>query len=95
MPGKCRSKNKTQFVYCLIFIQTGCKAKPHSSVGGIQDSKTGCRWFDPWLGKYYFQGLMIVIATEYIFLSPQSMVSTMIMWESSHRLGTNIVQNTG
>ena len=41
-------------------------AWPHSSVGSIADLKTGGRWFDPRLGQYSFQGLMIVIATGFI-----------------------------
>ena len=48
--------------------------------------KDGC-WFDPWLIQYSFRELMIVIATGFTPLSPLSIVSTMIMWESSHRLG--------
>ena len=26
--------------------------KPHSSVGSVQDLRTGGRWVDPWLGQY-------------------------------------------
>ena len=58
---------------------------PRSSVGGIADLKTGGGWFNPWLGQYSFGGLMIVIATGFIPLSPLSplsIVSTMVMWES-------------
>ena len=40
-----------------------------------------------WLGQYYFQRLMIVIATGFIPLSLLSIVLTMVMWESSQRLG--------
>ena len=40
-------------------------------------------WFDPRLGQYSFRGLMIVIATGFIPLSPLSVVSKMVMWESS------------
>ena len=35
----------------------------HSSGGSIADLKTGGCWFDPRLGQYSFQGLIIVIAT--------------------------------
>ena len=46
------------------------------------------------LGQYSFPGLMKVIATGFIPLSPLSIVSTMIMWESSQWLGKNIVRST-
>ena len=55
--------------------------------------RTGGRWFDPRLGQYSFRGLMIVIATGFIPLSPLSVVLTMVMWESSHRLGKNTVRS--
>ena len=58
-------------------------AKPYSLVGGVADLSTGVRWFDPWLGQYFFQGLMFVIVTGFIPLSLLSFVSIMIMWESS------------
>ena len=58
-------------------------AKPHSSVSSLADLRTGGSWFDPRLGQYSFQGLMIVIATGFIHLSLLSIVSTMVMWESS------------
>ena len=38
---------------------------------------------------------MILIATGFIPLSPLSIASTMVMWESSQWLGRNIVQSTG
>ena len=69
-------------------------AKPHSSVGSFEDLRAG-RWFDPWLGHYSFRGLIIVIATGFIPLSPLSVVLTMVMWESSQSLGKNIVRCTG
>ena len=43
------------------------------------DLRTGGRWFDPRLGQYSFRGLIIVIATGFIPLSPLSVVSTMVM----------------
>ena len=69
---------------------------PHSSVGSLQDLRTGGRWFNPRLGQNSFQGPMIIIATGYIPLSRPSIVSTMVMWEeTSQWLGKNIVQSTG
>ena len=44
-------------------------AEPHSSVGSIQDLSTRGRWFDPRLGQNSFQGLTIVVTTEFIPLS--------------------------
>ena len=41
----------------------------------------------------YGRGLMIVIATEFITLSPLSVVSTMVLWESSQWLVKNIVRS--
>ena len=70
-------------------------AEPHSSVGSVAHLRAGGRWFDPRLGKYSFRGLMIVIATGFIPFSPLSVVSTMVMWESSQWLGKNIVRSTG
>ena len=69
--------------------------EPHSTVGSVVDLRTGGCWFDPWLSQYSFRGLMIVIATGFIPLSQQSVVSTMVKWESSQWLGKNIVQSTG
>ena len=70
-------------------------AEPHSSVGSIADLRTGSRWFDPRLGQCSFRGLVIVIATGFILLSPLSIVLTLVMWESSQWLGKNIVQSSG
>ena len=58
----------------------------HSSVGSVADLRRGGCWFDPWLSQYSFQGLMIVIVTGFIPLSPLSVVSTMVMLESSQGL---------
>ena len=60
-----------------------------------EDLRTGSRWFDPRLSKYSLPGLMIVIATGFIPLSPLSVVLTTVKWESSKSLGKNIVQITG
>ena len=73
---------------------TEMQAEPHSSVGSVADLKTGGHWFDPLLCYYSFQGSMIVIATGFIPLSPLSVVSTVVKWESSQWLGMNIVPNT-
>ena len=62
-------------------------AESHSSVGSIVDLRTGGCWFDPRLGQYSFQGLMIVIAIRFIPLSSLSIVSTMVMLKSSQWLG--------
>ena len=70
-------------------------AKPHSSVGSVTELRTGGRWFDPRLGQYSFRGLMIVIASGFIPLSPLSVVSTMVRLKSSQSLGKNIVWSTG
>ena len=45
-------------------------------------------------GKYSFRGLMTVIATTFILLSSLSIVSKMVMWESSQPLGKNILWST-
>ena len=71
-----------------------CPAAPHSSGGSDADLRTGGRWFDPRLGQYSVRGL-IVIATGFIPLPPLSVVSTMVMWESSQWLRKNIVRSTG
>ena len=55
--------------------------------GSVVDLRTGGRWFDTRLGQYSFRGLMIVIATGFIPLSPLSVVSAMVMWESNQWLG--------
>ena len=62
------------------------EAGTHISVGSAQDLRTRGRWSDPRLGQYSFRGLMIVIATRFIPLSPLSIVSTMVMWENSRWL---------
>ena len=48
----------------------------------------------PGLGQFSVRGLMIVVATGFIPLSLLSIVSTLVMWESSQWLGKNIVQST-
>ena len=49
----------------------------------------------PGLASIFFLGLMIVIATGFILLSPLSTVSQMVMWQSNQFLGKNIARNTG
>ena len=70
-------------------------AEPLSSVGSVADLRIGGRWFDLRHGKYCIRGMMIVIVTRFIPLSPLSVASTMIMWESSQWLIKNIVRGTG
>ena len=67
---------------------------PYQSVA-MRTRETEGRWFDPRLGQYSFRGLMIVIATGFISLSPLFNVSTMVMLENSQWLGKNIVRSTG
>ena len=64
-------------------------SEPHSSVGSVADLIKGGRWFVPRLDQYSSRGL-IVIATGFIPLSPLSVVSTMVMSESSQWLGRNL-----
>ena len=56
----------------MIFPFQHWFAEPHSSAGSVADLRTGGHQFDPRLGKYSFTGLMIVIATGFIPLSPLS-----------------------
>ena len=77
------------------FIIYSLNAEPHSSVGSVADLRTGGRWFDPRLGQYSFRGLMIAIATGFIPLSPLSIFSVMVNWESSQWLEKNIVESIG
>ena len=71
------------------------KPRPHCSVGGAQDFRTGGRWCDSRLGQYSFPWLMVFIASGFIRLSPLSVVLTKVMYESSQWLGKNIVWITG
>ena len=64
------------------------------AVGSVVDLRIEGRWFDPRLGHFSFRGLMIVIATEFIPLSPLSVVSPMVMRKISQWLGKNIVRST-
>ena len=49
---KCGKKGKSElfsyFVKYDLYVFNSI-AKPHSSVGSVQDLRTGSRWFDPWL----------------------------------------------
>ena len=40
------------------------KAKPHSSVGSVENLRTRGRWFNPQLGQYSGREMMIVTATD-------------------------------
>ena len=62
------------------------RAESHGSVHSGADLKTGGPWLDPWLSQYSFQGLMIVIATGFILLSPLSSISTIVTWGSTSGL---------
>ena len=64
-------------------LEIDLSAELHSSVGSVADLRIGGCLFDPQLGQYSFPGLMIVIATGFIPLSSLSIVSTMVMRESS------------
>ena len=88
-------RSKIKRMCCLILELNIYVAEPHSSVSSVADMRTGGHWFDPRLDQYSFRGLMMVMATGFIPLSLLSVVSTMVMWESSQWLGKNIVQSTG
>ena len=65
-------------------------AQPHSSVGSVQDLRTVGRWFDPPARPIFFPR----IATGFIPFSPQSILSAIVMRESSKWLGKNILRST-
>ena len=92
-----QSKSSILAILRLLSVNTNAfnLGPAHSSVGSIENLRTGGRWFDPQLSQYSFRRLMIVIATGFIPLSPLSVVLTMVMWESSQWLGKNIVWCTG
>ena len=92
-PVSCKRGKISMFGTCL-FISCFIFAKPHSSVGSVADLRTRGCWFDPRLSQYSFQGLMVVVATGFIPLSPLSVVLTMVMWKSSQWLGKNILWST-
>ena len=87
---------------CLSFaiIDIFCRdctswwSKLDTSVGSVADFSTGGRWFDSRLGQYSFHGLMIATETGFIPVSPMSVVSIMVMWESSQWFRKNIVRST-
>ena len=68
-------------------------AKFYSLLVSVADLRLGGCWFNPRLGQYSFKDWW-VIAPGFIPLSPLSVVSTMVMWESSQWLGKNIVLNS-
>ena len=93
---KYESYHWTEKFYLKFFISSLDKYKiltePHSLVA---DFRIEGRWFEPWLCQYSFRGLMVVIATGFIPLSLLSVVSTIVMWESSQWLVKNTVPSTG
>ena len=54
----------------------GCSTKDQcrAPLLSVADVRTGGRWFDPRHNQYPFRGLMVVIATGFIPLSPLSVV---------------------
>ena len=62
-----------------------------NSIGSIQDLRTGGRWFDTRFDQYLFRASIVVIATGIIPPPRISIVSTIILWESSQWFGKNIV----
>ena len=68
--------------------------KPNSSVGSVQDLRKEGSLVQSPAWPIFFRGLMIVIATGLIPLTPLSIVSSMAMLESSLWLGKNIVWST-
>ena len=98
-PGQPAQSAQADLSRYFLLLVIFCVAVDHytlrCSVGTVAGLRTGGRWCDPRLGLYSFQGLMIVITIGFILLSPLSVVSTMVMWESSHWLGKNMVPSTG
>ena len=80
------------WLFICVFLSYSHLAEPHSSVDSVADLRAGGHWFDLQLGQHSFRGLMIVIATGFIPLSPLSVVSTMVIWESSQWLGKKFVK---
>ena len=78
----------------MIYFSVSVPAEPIAQSVTAQDLRTGGRCSNPSLGLYSFRGLVIVITTGSIHLSPLSIVSTMFMRESSQWLGKNILQST-
>ena len=66
--GLCRSQIRLH-VLCSLTLEL------HSSFGSMQVLRLGGYWLDPHLGQYSFRGLMIMIATGFVPLSPLSIVS--------------------
>ena len=79
-------------IYCLLYgLFCISEVECHSSVGYVQDLRTGVADSIP----CSFKEKIIVIATGFIPLLPLFIVFTMIKWESSQWLGKNIVRSTG
>ena len=68
-------------------LQECCSLNPvrpsmFSSIDSIQDLNPGGRSFDPRFG-HFSRGLMLVIATGFIFLSLMTIILTMIIYEKA------------
>ena len=70
------------------------QAEPHRSFGSFADLRTGGRWFDPRPWPIFFRRIDDGHCNR-IQSSLLSVVSTMVMWESSQWRGKNIVRSTG
>ena len=98
-PARTAQADLSRYVFATPYMSTdyfpsgiSFVADPHSAVNSVRQ---GGRCFDSRLGQYSFRGLTIVITTGFVPLSPLSVVSTMVLWESSQWLGKNIVQSSG
>ena len=60
-----------------------------------QELRTVGFWFDPQVGQYSFPGLMILIATGVIPLSPLTITLIIVIKESRQWLGKNIARSAG
>ena len=86
---------RMRFIIVTLFMSLRSSRKFEGKNCFTSDLITGSSWFNPRLGKYSFRGLMIVIATGFILLSPLSFVSKMVLCKCSQKLGKNVVQSTG
>ena len=65
---------------------------PSSSVGTVEDLRTGRRWFDSLAGPIFYPRINNTHGDRiHSYLSPVSIVSSMVMLESIQWLGKNIV----
>ena len=63
--------------------------------GGVHDLRTGGRWFDARLHKYFFLGLMMVSMTEFTSSLPVEHYFGDGFWETRQWIGKNIALVTG